>query len=410
MAIKSGELIHVADQVLLDRAQTAGPGSLNIPETKVYELGNYLAVATVYDTPDLKFSLDSLDCSAQLEALLTNTDYSAMSDGDEIDMGTIVPLDVASQFKKGRTSDAPFEVEGSVSMPFLTAESVSYDFGLKANAKQTVSLAGDCAYFSTGSTYIQEATGSNTANQAVILAHLAIPFNGDTAFGVRYALSVSLTVSGIRLVPGLDYTETPTGAGFSKQVTVTVLAAVPVTEKIRISYHSTVKASYPQASHALADAVKPAALRGRDIEIRIGGVTITDRWSSVQSFQTTWSVQLEKDEEFGNYNLVSQGFDVPDVKGSVTIKPRDVGELMTRIHQIAGESTAAVVGANQNVTLPLEVLLHAPEDGSVLKTLYVDDARFVIPSFQGQVQQKLSVKFDYSSDSGSLLVYKGEKP
>lgn len=159
----------------------------------------------------------------------------------------------------------------------------------------------------------------------------------------------------------------------------------------------------------MASATRPAAIRGRDIEVRVGGTTITDRWSSVQSFQCTWQITVDKDEEFGNTYAVSQDFDVPTVNGNITIKPRNVTELLDKIQQIANVTDDSVVGPNINTPLPLEVLLHSPTDGSVLKTLYIPDARFVVPGFTGQVQQKLTVQFNFDSDGGQLFVYKGAR-
>ena len=77
MAIKAGQLIHVANQILVDRAQTAGPGTVNLDRQKVYELGNYLAVGSVTDIPDLSFSMESFDASAELEATLTGNELGA---------------------------------------------------------------------------------------------------------------------------------------------------------------------------------------------------------------------------------------------------------------------------------------------------------------------------------------------
>ena len=53
--------------VVIDRAQTAGPGQLNIPTQKIYELGNYKSVSTIRDTPDLTFNLESFDVSTEIE-------------------------------------------------------------------------------------------------------------------------------------------------------------------------------------------------------------------------------------------------------------------------------------------------------------------------------------------------------
>lgn len=108
--------------------------------------------------------------------------------------------------------------------------------------------------------------------------------------------------------------------------------------------------------------------------------------------------------------MVAQDYDVPAVTGTIELKPRDVMELLERVRQIAGVSTAdEVVGPLSTAVLPLEILLHSPDDGAVLKTLYVPDARFSLPGYSGQVQQKLSTQFSWESDGGVLVAYKGTK-
>lgn len=401
----------MGNQVVVDRAQTAGPGTLNIPTETIYELGNYQSVATIRDTADLTFSMESLDVSAEIEAMLTGQDFTALPDGAEINLANLLPIDVASQFKKGRTATNPFDVRASVAIPYLTPESIAYRFGIRDNASQTISLRGDSVYFTGGaSAYIEEAVGTATANQTVVLAHAVVPYSGDTISGTRYALGVSL-VSGKRLSYGADYTETVAGAGVTKGVSVVVLAPVPVDDAIRVIYQSDVAAVYPQITHAAASATRPAAVKGRDIEVRVGGVTISDRWSSVQAVTFEQRLTLEKDEEFGNPNAVANDYDVPAVTGTIDLKPRDVDELMLRVRQIAGVSnTLEVVGPYQTALLPLEILIHSPDTGDVLKTLYSPDARFTLPSFSGRVQQKIGVTFSWMSDGGSSFVYKGAKP
>jgi hypothetical protein len=412
MSIKSGELIHVGNSVLVDRAQTAGPGSLNVPQEHIYELGNYRGVGIVRDIPDLKFSLESLDCSAAVEALLAGKDFNSMADGEYIDMATVLPLDVASQFKKGRTADTPYEVEASVAIPFVMAESVNYRYGLSQNASQTVSLQGDALYYSRGSAYIQEIAGSGAAAQSVALDHPVIPYEGDTTNGTRYALAITIAGSGRRLTPFVDYTEQATGAGptYSVSITLSNNITVDADDKIRVIYQSDQHAAYPQASHAPVSAVKPAALRGRDIEVRVAGTAITNRWSSVQSVDLTWSVRLDRDLEFGNPNVIGQDFQVPEVRGTIEIKPRDYSELLARVQQVAGVTDDSVTGPLSSVQVPLEVILHSPIDGHVLKTLYVPEARFTIPGFSGRVQTKLTVQFPFESDTGDFYVYKGLRP
>jgi hypothetical protein len=108
--------------------------------------------------------------------------------------------------------------------------------------------------------------------------------------------------------------------------------------------------------------------------------------------------------------VVAQDYDVPAVTGTIELKPRDVLELLERVRQVAGVATEdEIVGPLSSAVLPLEILLHSPDDGAVLKTLYVPDARFTLPGCSGQVQQKMSTSFHWESDGGILVAYKGAK-
>ncbi len=410
MAIKSGELIHVGNQILVDRAQTAGPGTLNVPTEKIYELGNYQSVATIRDTPDLTFTMESLDVSAEIECMLLGVDFATAADGTVLPLSKCLPMDVASQFKTGRTATNPFDVTASVAVPYLVCDSISYRFGLRDNASQAVSLRGDSIFYASASAYVQTAAGTGAAGQTIALDNPALPYRGDTIAGTRYALGVSLK-SGRRLSVGADYTEAATGTGDARAVTITLTEAVPTGDQVRVIYQSTTAEVYPQLSNAAASATRPAAIKGRDIEVRIGGVTVTDRWSSIQSVTVEQRLELERDEEMGNAQVVAQDYDVPAVTGSVEIKPRDTAELLKRMRQIAGVTNPLeIVGPAQSAVLPVEIRLHSPQTGAVLKTLYVPDARFTLPGFTGTVQQKLTTTFAFESDGGTLIAYKGERP
>jgi hypothetical protein len=414
VAIKGGDLIHIGNQILIDRAQTAGPGQVDINVEKIYELGNYQSIGQIRDTPDLTFSLDSYDASMEFEAALCGVDFTAMADGDSVDLAKSLPMDVASQFKPGIKATDAYDTVGSVAIPYLTLQQVQYAFGISDDAKQSATLKGDGCYYSDGSTYIETFVGTGVAGQIITLAHDALVYNGDTTSGARYAISVSLVSAGQRLTFGPEYTETlasPANGGTkTKAVTITLTNAVPVTEKIRVIYASDTVAVYPQSAHEPVTAVRPAAIRGRNIECFVGGTAISDRWTSVQQVQITWSVTLDKDEELGNPNVVSQDFDVPDVSGSIDLKPRDYAELYAKVCQIADVTPGEVAGPLTTAPLDLVLVLHSPDTGEVLKTIEIPDARFTFPGFSGQVQQKLTVTMNWTSDTGAMTLYKGAKP
>lgn len=387
----------------MDRIQTGGAGNLNIPEEKIYELGNWQSCGVTRDTPDLSFDLESFDVSVELEALLTFTDPSTVNDGDEIDLNNQVPLELISPLKIGNNL---FGVERGIAVPFLTLESSTYRFGVRQNSSQQHTLRGDSYFYLDGAPYYEEYSG-NGVSATFALSNTAIEYNysGDTI----HVVEVSVVYSDgtyRRLVFGDDYTDTTTDFTLADPAN-----DAPTGSVIRVIYASATATSYPQTVHE-DSSVKPCAIRGKDIDVYIGtdaATPVFSRWNSVTSFEVTRRVTLDADEEFGNPQLVSQDFDVPDVSGTITVKPRDLDDLYGKIYEVANVPAGEIAGPFTSVALPVEVRITDPADGTRQKTLYIPDARFTIPSLQGRVQQKLEVQFGFSSEGGQLLVYKGER-
>lgn len=325
------------------------------------------------------------------------------------DLSVAPPIDIASQFKAGKDAASPFKVIGSVAVPFLSLSQMQYQFGMTDNASQQGTLNGDTIFYNPGATIIEEFPGSGTAGQAIVTTHPAYQSSEGDA---RRVLAV--TVGTTRLALGADYSESygaiANGAAIT---TVTLEAAVPTTEKVRIVYATPDEVDYPQSVHEDAS-VKPGAVKGRDIEIYIGGYDPNDvagsqvnRATGIQQISLSWQVTLEKDQEMGNHYATGQDFEVPDVSGSLDFKPRDPADLLRQLRQAAGVSDATkVIGASSAVPLPLDVVIKHPDTGEVLKRFHTPDARFVIPGMNGQVQQKTVVTIPFSSDEGELLIFR----
>lgn len=394
--------------MLIERLQNAGPGTLNIPTEKIYELGNYESVATVRDVPDLTFTLESLDVSTDIEALLTDQDPGVA----EIDLGTAKPLNVATQIKQGKKAASPFDVAMSVALPYLTLESASYRFGLRDNASQTFSLSGDSIFYCPGAVFIDEAAGTNVDGQTIVTTHPA--YNYTDANGTRRILAV--VVGTKRLTYGPDYTLSNGAANGSGAavVTVTITEAVPASETIRVVYSSSDLRTYPQAVHTPAT-LKPAAVRGKDIDVYIGGYDPDDvagsaanKWTGVQSATIDWRVTLQEVEEFGNYFAVERDFDVPTANGTIEILPRDPADLFRKLREITGVAASnEVIGAGTAVPLALDIVIKDGENGGVpLKRFHIDDARFSVPGYSPRPEQNVTMSLTWESDSGKLLIYR----
>jgi 3D (Asp-Asp-Asp) domain-containing protein len=403
VAIKAGQILHDAYGFIIDRIQTGGATSLNIPEEKVYEVGNFNAVGTVRDSPDLSFDLETFDATTEIESLLTFIDPVTVTSGDMFDLSTACPIDIISPIKDAWKV---YTSTHGVIIPYLTLESSAYRFELRGNHTQRHTLRGD-SYFFVDSPIYEEFDGDGATATFPFAEGPAQPYNYGGK--VAYALGVSVVDSNrvcTRLFLDDHYTNTDT------DITLTDPTLVPMGSTLRVTYGAAgVVKDYPQSVNADTD-VKPAALRGRNVDVYIGtddATPVFSRWSSVQSAEVNFSLTLDKDEEFGNAQYVAQDHDVPEVSGNIVVRPRDVAELWDKVYQVTNVAPGEVAGPLTSVTLPMEIRLTDPDDGTRLKTLYIPDARFKPPAIEGRVQSKSEPTFEWTSDGGVLEVYDGTR-
>jgi hypothetical protein len=401
MAVKAGQILHDAYGFIIDRIQTGGATGLNIPEEKIHEVGNFQAVATVRDSPDLSFDLETFDASTEIESLLTFTDPTTVNSGDMFDLATAVPMDIISPIKDAWNV---YTSTRGVVIPYLTLESSSYRFEMRGNHTQRHTLRGDSYFFVDGSPYYEEFTGNGATTVFSITNGPAQPYT--YAGKIHYILGACIVYSDgtyKRLFLDDDYTNTSSA--------ITMTTAPPAGSTLKVVYGATGSVTYPQSIHPTTD-VKPAALRGRNVDVYVGDNAATPtftRWSSVQSAEVNWSVTLDRDEEFGNSQYVAQDHDVPEVSGNIVVRPRDVAELWEKVQAVTNVTSGNVAGPLTSVTLPMEIRLSDPDTGARLKTLYVPDARFKPPAIEGRVQQKLEPTFEWTSDGGTLEIYAGNR-
>lgn len=401
MAIKAGQILHSIHGFVIQRIQTGGVSSLSIPQTLVYELGNFQTVGIIRDTPDLSFDLESVDVSCEIEAILTGQDPTTVVAQQKFDFLNCVPLDVISPFK---SSNKTFDILKGIVVPYLTAEKIAYKFDIKNSAATTVTLRGDSVYYVPGTPYYQ--TFVNTGATTYNFAHTAIKYTESGSDFYAYSVTLLNTSTGVskRLFLNSDYTNT--SSGFTLLVDNSVAY-----NQIKVTYGSTVAATYGQNLNS-GTSVLPAGVRGKDIDVYIGTSAATpvfSRWTGVQTFDVTWGVTLQNDQEFGNSKYVATGYDVSTVTGTIGVQSVDVTDLWNKIADVEGLAHNVTVGPNTFTALPVEVRISDPNSGQVLKTFYIPDAIFTIPSAQGKVQTNLNTNFPFQSVSGVLQVFNGTR-
>lgn len=367
-------------------------------------MGNYNTVATIRDIPDLSFEVESLDVKTEIEAVLHGQDPTTTAANAAFDFKKTMPVDVVSPFKSGAGA---FNIVKGVAVPNLTLESAAYRFGLRANAAETFTLRGDSIYYTPGTPKVDKFTVSGTGPYTFTSTPVSTYVEkGVTQRALAVCLRNASTGAYKRLFHTTDYTDTATA------VTLNAAPDAAYTH-VQVTYGTTAATNYLQAVHQ-GVAVKPAAIRGKDIDVYVGAEGATPgalvRWAGVQSFEANWRVTLENDEEFGNYHYVSSDYDVPEVTGNIVLKPLDPNELHARIAQVANVATTAIAGPSTSVPLAVEARITNPDTSTVIKTIYIPDARFTIPAVQGRVQQKLTTTFNFNSDGGLLTVYNGVRP
>lgn len=403
MAIKAGQILHVGNGFLVDRIQSAGAGSVNVNTERIEELGNYQAVATIRDIPDLSFEMETFDMGTEIHELLFGAGAGDAAGTDYQVETAIQPMDIISPFK----GEGLFTTVRGLVIPFLNVESLAYNFSIDNPASLTVGLRGDSIFYVPGSVYREAFVGDGVATAFTFGAGtggIAGPALKSVIDGANWFVLGAMTEDTTttpstfkRLRRTIDYTDT------GLDITI-VGGAPPATTNLYVVYGNATAATYLQSVHKGVAAATPAAVKGRNIEVQLAGAS----WLGVQSASVEWRATLERDEEFNNPNVVDQDFDVPEVTGTITMKAATAAALFDQILDAHGIVSPDIVNAvTEPPQLDLRIIVRSPLDGTVLQTLRVPDAQFDPEAIAGQVGNKLEVDFNYQSAGGDLDVYKG---
>lgn len=405
MSVKSGAIQFEGGAWKFDRLQTAGPANINVPRETVYEIGNFNSVGRTTDVPDLSFDLESLDMTSELEAVITRfADPGTIPDGTEFDFNDAKPFDVISPWKATNNS----EMSGAgVIIPYLTLENVTYRFGVRASATFQGTLRGDAIYLSKNTPYWAKYTVSGAGPYAFTVGTtpaISTVESGETIFALCVTAFLA-NGSYVRLDHGSEYTDT--ASGFT--LTAAGLAKAPNGSELEVVWFSATTrslAGYPSSS------VKPAAVRAPQIDVYVsdGAATPTFiRWANIQTIEASRRVTIDRDEELGSAHATAADYDVPEVSGTLTMRPSTASYLIDIIAQSTGVSATSVINVLSLATLEMEIRVE-DEDGDRLKTIYIPDAQFTVPGIQTRVRSKQEVQIPFASESGQMLVYAGERP
>jgi hypothetical protein len=413
MSVHAGTILTLGGNNVIDRIQSAGLGDVRIPIETIRETGNREVVDKVPGEPDFTFSMESLDVSTEMMAMLVgkvgaDSSGSAGAPGADDASGTAYNwldcgfVNIASPWKDPDSGSAGVVTAGHL-IPGFYPTRLRYRYGVTDNATQEVELAGGQFYYGKFAPVEEYATGNGSASAFVTsdptIAHRVGGPEGTVTRDVH-----GIIVDGVLQIEGVDYEVT----GGSGAVASIGFAEVPeVGAEIRFVYFTDAATAYPQPVHA-DSVVKPGAVRGRNIKIFLGAGGERERVASVQSFELEASVEYEVEREMGSDQIVGITVNGTDVTGTVTIRSRDKDAFFHVLSKVTGVSEDEIFGYFNLNSIPLTVQIENPKNtGEIIKTIAVDDAQFQPPGTPARVNTPTDFSLAFDSKDGTFRDIKG---
>jgi hypothetical protein len=422
MSIKAGSILTVAGRNVVDRLQSVGLGDARIPIETIREVGNDLVVDKVPGEADFTFTMEGLDTTVELMALAhgkigTGTDPAAGyagaadADGTEYRWEDCVPFNVVSPWKRN-TGAAGGNISAGLLIPGYYPTRISYRFGVTDNAGQTLELGGG-AYYYAEKAPVEEVAAGDGVQVAFATSEAARALRLGGAGGTTFQRVFGVLVNGVPQIKGVDYTESIVAADVGQEAIATLTFAVAPANlaQVRFVYFTAVAKAYPQAVNADA-VVKPGAVRGRNIVILIGERGVDQvRFHGVQSTELTGTYESEVEREMGNPDPTGRSVNGVDTTGNVVTRPKDKDAFFDALSRVTGVARTEVFGYFNDNTVPLEIQIQNPKNpGQILKTLYVEDAKFQPPGTPARANTATDFTFQFDSNSGSFSEFKGARP
>lgn len=419
MSVHAGTILHLAGKNIIDRIQSAGLGDVRVPVDTIREVGNELVVDKITTEPEFTFSLEGLDTSTEVMAWLTGQVGTAAASGGAPGFadadGTEYKWEDTQRFVnvvspwKDASSGASGNVAAGHLIPGFYPTQISYRFGVTDNAQQTVELSGGSFYYGKFAPVEETANGNGSAT-GFTTSDPAIQLRRGGAGSSDLASVFGVIVDGVLQTEGVDYTVSGGAANPGSTATITfVTAPASGTDNVRFCYFTSASKSFPQAQHA-SSVVKPGAVRGRNICVKIGSGAV--KLGGVQSVELTATVDGEIEREFCNTDPVGRTVNGVDCNGTITVRSKDAAAFFNLLKTLFGVQTQSeVVGwLNDNPT-SLSIEIQNPKNpASLLKTLYVADAKFQVPGTPARVNSPTDFQIGWESVNGTFSEFKGARP
>jgi hypothetical protein len=362
----------------------------DIPSTTVDEIGNPSHVGDVKDTPNITVTFSAFDVGIKIFAALIGQDPAAYTSADA---STLYEFDAVFYVKDPDVSD----YVKSAHAKRLQVRDFTFNYSADGEATEEYTAVGSEKRWFTRDVVVDKfdtgggGTSTHTLTQTPIVLR-----NG------RYALSVKVAGKYLDEVSGVP--------------DVGQYRVVGTTLTLNDSASGVVIACY-QANPAgsnwseVSDATMPAAIRGKDVGVKISANSIP----RVQSVTINGTLNTQQVKEMGNRNIVGYQRQIPEITGTITVLDTDT-ELMSLLQYgvLSGVATEFAPGEGCVTSgVALEINLYDPCDTeapiTVTKTVYLDDITVTGDSFTSNVNQNAQQTFNFKSRTAHCVVYSGAK-
>ena len=152
----------------------------------------------------------------------------------------------------------------------------------------------------------------------------------------------------------------------------------------------------------------PAAIRGKDVKVKISANSIT----RVQSVNINGNLNVQAVKELGNRAVVGYQRQVPTIDGTITVLDTDTDLISLLTEGVVGSGIEWQPGEGcTDVTLTLKIELVDPCDDdaspTVLKTVYLPSITITSDGYTSNVNNNAQQTFNFRSMDAQVIIYSG---
>ena len=359
----------------------------DIPTTVIDELGNNEHAGTVTDTPNITLTFSAFDVGVKVFSVLTGTDPAAYP-GAGVDIENLGEIDAVIYVK----DDTLAQYIKSAHARRLQIRDFTFSYTVDGESTEDYTAIGSEKRWFKDEVFVERFT---TGTTTFVLSQSPTQLkNGD------YCLTV--------LLDGGYLTEVAAGPATGEYSVsgATITTFDTRTAQVIAIYHQALATAWAYVS----DADSAIAIRGKDVDIKIG----VNSMLRVQSVTINGTLNSTPVKEMGNPVVVGYQTQVPTVEGTVTVLDTDTDliDLLVTGSIESGDTEFELTGTCVTVSgLSLEIILKDPCDTDIiLKTVYVPEFRVVGDAYTSNVNENATQTFNWQSDTAQCIVYSGGKP